>query len=118
MKRYRLTGMLDAAGFVEDPEGMFVLYTDAVAADRLARAAAELRARVTGALPSGSHLVPGWAVNAYDASARAAADALPVCRWAKQGAEPRMTSCGYSIDWYLGGEICPKCGGRIVEAGS
>lgn len=60
MKRYRLTGMLDPTGFAEDPEGMFVLYTDV--------AAAALRARVTGALPSGSHLVPGWAVNAYDAA--------------------------------------------------
>lgn len=68
MKRYRLTGMLDASGFVEDPEGMFVLYTDVVAADELARAAAALRAHVSGALPSGSHLVPGWAVNAYDAA--------------------------------------------------
>lgn len=103
-------------GVVEDLATLRALAARADAAEEGDRRGRRLRARVTGALPSGSHLVPGFAVNAYDTGLRAAADSLPVCRWAKQGAEPRMTSCGHNIDWYLGGEICPECGGRIVES--
>jgi len=119
------TRILDAArdcdtsgeyGIIGAEDRLRALCARADAAEEGDRRGRQLRARATGAMASGSHLVPGFAVNAYDAGLRAAADSLPVCRWAKQGAEPRMTSCGHSIDWYLGGEICPECGGRIVES--
>lgn len=46
-----------------------------------------------------------------------AGEASSVCRWPKQGADPRVTSCGQRIAFNLSsdGEPCPSCGGRIVE---